>query len=77
MCTLSSLKPECPCLAAPEEHLRKHYYFECACERCGGGAGDSERAMFCVTCAECGGDAVYLGGAAGENEEGEGGGNEP
>ena len=52
-----------------KEHLRKHYYFECACARCR--LGD-ERAMFCVSCAECGGDAVYLGGAAENEDEGEG-----
>ena len=49
------------------EHLRKHYYFGCACERCSD--EDGERAMFCVSCAECGGDSVYLGGGGGIEEE--------
>jgi hypothetical protein len=47
-----------------KEHLRKHYYFDCACERCGGGdvddPADPERSMFCVSCASCG-DAVHVG----------------
>ena len=52
------------------EHLCKHYYFACACPRCSDEEG-GERAMFCVSCAECGGDSVYLGEGAEENEQGD------
>ncbi len=55
-----------------KEHLRRHYYFECACERCAqeldGDVADPERSMFCVSCASCG-DAMHVGCAAGGDAE--------
>lgn len=40
------------------EHLRKHYYFECLCDRCQD--PDFERSMFCVSCFQCS-NAIFIG----------------
>ena len=36
---------------ARQEHLLRHYYFLCLCERCTD--AESERDMFTVNCAHC------------------------